>query len=100
MKSKAHYKKCVELGLNPLPNSVDEDYEDPEEGSVTSSGGERAMNLAEDEDSDTDDMSEGDDNENESSGKIEIFYFVWQCRIKRNTIEALFFFVRMYFSRC
>lgn len=72
MKSKTHYKKLAELGLQPLPNSVDEDYDDQEDSSVTSSGGERIMHNADgDDDSDLDEMSDGDDNENEneSSGK-------------------------------
>lgn len=71
MKSKAHYKKCVELGLNPLPSAIDEDYNpEDEDSSMTSSCGERTSNLADGEDdSDTDDMSDGDDAENESSGK-------------------------------
>lgn len=66
MKSKAHYRKCVELGLNPLLSAIDEDYngdDDPEDSSVTSSCGERT-NMA--EDSDSDDMNDGDDGENDN----------------------------------
>lgn len=73
MKSKAHYKKCVELGLNPLLSAIDEDYngdDDPEDSSVTSSLGERMSNMADVyDDSDSDEMSDGDDGGNESSGK-------------------------------
>lgn len=69
MKSKTHYKKLAELGIKPLPNSVEEDYEDQEDSSVTSSGGERIMNNADGEDdSDLDEMSDVDDG-HESSGK-------------------------------
>lgn len=73
MKSKAHYKKCVELGLKPLLSAIDEDYngdDDPEDSSVTSSCGERMSNMADGyDDSDSDEMSDGDDGGNESSGK-------------------------------
>lgn len=73
MKSKAHYKKCVELGLNPLLSAIDEDYngdDDPEDSSVTSSCGERMSNMADGyDDSDSDELSDGDDGGNESSGK-------------------------------
>ena len=30
MKSKAHHKKCVELGITPVPTTVDEDQEGPQ----------------------------------------------------------------------
>lgn len=30
MKSKAHYKKCVELGISPVPTAVDESNIDQE----------------------------------------------------------------------
>lgn len=75
MKSKAHYKKCVELGLNPLPSSVDDDScldDDQEDSSMASSScGDRQLNMADgDEDSDTEDCTDGEDGENESiSGK-------------------------------
>lgn len=73
MKSKAHYKKCVELGLNPLLSAIDEDYngdDDPEDSSVTSSCGERTSNMVDGYDeSDSDEMSDGDDAGNESSGE-------------------------------
>lgn len=62
MKSKAHYKKCVELGLNPLPTSVDDNYDMDDD--QASSSGERISNMADGEDdSDTDDITDGDDGE-------------------------------------
>lgn len=30
MKSKAHYKKCIELGIVPVPTFVDDSYVDEE----------------------------------------------------------------------
>lgn len=80
MKSKAHYKKCVELGLNPLLSAVDENYnaeDDAEDSSVASSVGDHNSNMADgdDDDTDSDDTSDGDDNdndidnENDGSGK-------------------------------
>lgn len=75
MKSKAHYKKCVELGLNPLPSSIDEDScmdDDQEDSSMASSScGDRTINTADgDDDTDTDDMSDGEDGGNDSSGEL------------------------------
>lgn len=71
MKSKAHYKKCVELGLNPLPSSVDDDgIDDDMEGESMTSGDQTSTIPG---DSDSDDLSDGDDAENESSGK---FFFL------------------------
>lgn len=72
MKSKAHYKKCVELGLNPLPSSLDEEYgmddENEDSSMASSSCGERTNHMVDgDDDSDSDDMSDGEDGE--SSGK-------------------------------
>lgn len=66
MKSKAHYKKCVELGLNPLPSSVDEDGDDDMEGDSMTSGDRNSTIPG---DSDSDDLSDADDAEHESSGK-------------------------------
>lgn len=68
MKSKAHYKKCKELGLNPLPMSVDDDgLDDDMEGDSMTSGDQTSTMPG---DSDSDDMSDGDDGGNESSGKF------------------------------
>lgn len=63
----------VELGLNPLPSTIDEDScmddENEDSSMASSSCGERTNHLADgDDDSDTDDISEGEDNENESTG--------------------------------
>lgn len=72
MKSKTHYKKLAELGLKPLPYSMDDDYDDQEDSSITSSGGERVLlNADGDDDSDLDE-SDGDDNENSGSGKCSL----------------------------
>lgn len=75
MKSKAHYKKCTELGLNPWPATIDDDScldDDHEDSSMASSScGERTNHMADgDDDSDTDDISDGEDGENESTGKL------------------------------
>lgn len=80
MKSKAHYKKCVELGLNPLLSAVDENYnpeDDAEDSSIASSGGEHNSNMVDGDDvSDSDDMSDGDENDNDGSGKYIILLLV------------------------
>lgn len=66
MKSKAHYKKCEELGLTPLPPSADDDGADDDMASMTS--GDHASTVP--GDSDTDDLTDGEDGENDSSGKL------------------------------
>lgn len=66
MKSKAHYKKCVELGINPIPILVDDDAD--MEGDQQSISSERTSTHTADTDSDDD--SDGDDGESESSGKM------------------------------
>lgn len=56
MKSKAHYKKCCELGINP------------NEG--TEEGGEMTQCSGETDDETDSDGDEGNEGETESSGKI------------------------------
>lgn len=76
MKSKAHYKKCKELGLNPLPMSMEDDgLDDDMEGDSMTSGDQTSTMPG---DSDSDDMSDGDDGGNESSGKFEVTYYLKQ----------------------
>lgn len=66
MKSKAHYKKCKELGLNPVP--IDDDgLDDDHEGDSLTSGDQTSTMPG--DDSDSDDMSDGDDGGNDSSGE-------------------------------
>lgn len=80
MKSKAHYKKCKELGLNPLPMSMDEDgLDDDMEGDSMTSGDQTSTMQG---DSDSDDMSDGDDGGNESSGKLTKLHCRLTCLIK------------------
>lgn len=67
MKSKAHYKKCIELGLNPLSNIDDDSNEMIDTDQVSIAGSGRTSTIP--GDSDTDDYSDGDDGESESSGK-------------------------------
>lgn len=57
MKSKAHYKKCCELGINP------------NEGNDTE-GGELAQCSGETDDDTESEGDEGNEGETESSGKI------------------------------
>ncbi|KAJ2947964.1 hypothetical protein O0L34_g9756 [Tuta absoluta] len=57
MKSKAHYKKCCELGINPLPSFVSEGNED---------GGEQAQSGETDDETESD-GDEGNEGETESS---------------------------------
>lgn len=66
MKSKAHHKKCVELGIIPVPVTIDDSQIDTEalakqEILEISCGG----NLPEDEDDEEEEGDEGDDDEEE-----------------------------------
>lgn len=81
MKSKAHFKKCTELGLNPIPTAVpDEDGCDFDDSASRSGrkrnsdeNAQRDGSLVEsnyDGDSDTDDCEESDDMDTDSDGKL------------------------------
>ncbi|XP_049309371.1 zinc finger protein 40 isoform X1 [Bactrocera dorsalis] len=67
MQSKTHFKKCLELGINPGPMPADGEFLEPEpefdQQSTTSAGGRTSSIPGE---SDSDDYS---DNESESSGR-------------------------------
>jgi human immunodeficiency virus type I enhancer-binding protein len=67
MKSKAHYKKCMELGINPVM-PMDEDSIDMD-NDMQSMSSERNSTIPGDEDTDTDDESDGDGDESEGSGE-------------------------------
>lgn len=92
MKSKAHYKKCTELGLNPIPTSLPDDdgCEFDDSASMTSertsqrdgrmSGtnkeGESRVGSNYNGDSDTDDGEETDDVDSDSDGEFFSFFLV------------------------
>lgn len=76
MKSKAHYKKCEELGLTPLPPSVDDDGADDDTEGASMTSGDHTSTVP--GDSDSDDLSDGEDGENDSSGKLETI-FIQNC---------------------
>jgi len=63
MKSKAHHKKCVELGISPVPTSVEDSMHDggysDQDGSGLHAG---------DSDTDDDDM---DDDEDEDEDQVD-----------------------------
>lgn len=62
MKSKAHYKKCVELGLNPVPITLDDDVEmDGDQNSMAGGG-----STIPGDDSDSYSDSDGDDGDSDS----------------------------------
>lgn len=56
MKSKAHYKKCKELGLNPLPplDGLDDGMDDDGEGESLTSGDHTSTMPGDETDSDDD----------------------------------------------
>ncbi|CAG5101751.1 Similar to Hivep1: Zinc finger protein 40 (Mus musculus) [Cotesia congregata] len=66
MKSKAHYKKCRELGIDPVPTTVcDENIDKEAIARLTAGGGENADESSEEED------DESDNEESEESGTDE-----------------------------
>ncbi|KAL9701906.1 hypothetical protein quinque_005347 [Culex quinquefasciatus] len=68
MKSKSHFKKCTELGLNPIPTSVDDDGGDIDiEGDQQSISSERTSTIP--GDSDTGSDSDGDDSDYSDESK-------------------------------
>lgn len=73
MQSKTHFKKCIELGINPGPMPADGEFLDVDvefdQQSSTSAGGRTSSMAGE---SDSDDYS---DNESESSGKFHQFIY-------------------------
>lgn len=101
MKSKAHYKKCTELGLNPIPTSLPDDdgCEFDDSASMTSertsqrdgrmSGtnkeGESRVGSNYNGDSDTDDGEETDDVDSDSDGEFLADFFSSQ------TLKSNFF---------
>lgn len=68
MKSKAHYKKCKELGINPLPLDIDLDGPDDDLEGESLTSGDHTSTMPGD-DSDSDDLTDGDDGCGYSSGK-------------------------------
>ena len=63
MKSKTHHKKCVELGISPIPTTVPDDYNGNNgedgvgvPGSSDGSFGPQSKPVAGDSDSEDDDM--------------------------------------------
>ncbi|XP_054269603.1 transcription factor HIVEP3-like [Macrosteles quadrilineatus] len=76
MKSKAHYKKCVDLGISPVPTSVDDSCVDEvalarQQALRESQGGnpeESEEEEEEEEEDDTDDDNEDDEDEGEGEG--------------------------------
>ncbi|XP_021696009.1 uncharacterized protein LOC110675397 isoform X2 [Aedes aegypti] len=71
MKSKSHFKKCTELGLNPIPTSVDDDGGDIDiENDQQSISSEQTSTIPFDSDSDPDsDGDESDDSADYSEPK-------------------------------
>lgn len=79
MKSKAHYKKCVELGLNPVPITLDDDAE--MDGDQNSLAGGSSTIPGDDSDSYSD--SDGDDGDSDSG----LLYILSSSHRIRNIIS-------------
>ncbi|XP_058466197.1 transcription factor HIVEP3 isoform X2 [Malaya genurostris] len=71
MKSKSHFKKCTELGLNPIPTSVDDDGGDIDiEGDQQSISSERTSTIPGDSDSGSESDGEDSDDSDESKSRL------------------------------
>ncbi|XP_055645259.1 uncharacterized protein LOC129781714 [Toxorhynchites rutilus septentrionalis] len=71
MKSKSHFKKCTELGLNPIPTSVDDDGGDIDiEGDQQSISSERTSTIPGDSDTGSDSEGEDSDDSDESKSRL------------------------------
>ncbi|KAK7863739.1 hypothetical protein R5R35_011143 [Gryllus longicercus] len=80
MKSKAHYKKCVELGISPVPTVVDDSYIDEESLArqqalrAASAAGRSGSGNEDDEsdDNEDDDDDEDDEDDDEDDDQLHI----------------------------
>lgn len=77
MKSKAHYKKCSELGLSPIPTVPDDDANENDDDN-SDKNRRMMMNGRENDmssrcDSETEDVDTDDDMDDESDGKFSSF---------------------------
>ncbi|XP_065086160.1 uncharacterized protein shn isoform X2 [Ochlerotatus camptorhynchus] len=71
MKSKSHFKKCTELGLNPIPTSVDDDGADIDiENDQQSISSERTSTIPGDSDSGSESDGEESDDSDESKSRL------------------------------
>lgn len=70
MKSKAHYKKCVELGIVPVPTTVcDENIDKDAIARLIAGGGNAEQSDSEEEDSDNEDSEESGSEEREEAAQ-------------------------------
>ena len=75
MKSKTHHKKCVELGISPIPTTVPDDYNgntEAEMGVAGSSDGTGNGNkpVAGDSDSEDEDMDTSEEDDEQFEGEF------------------------------
>ncbi|KZC05416.1 Zinc finger protein 40 [Dufourea novaeangliae] len=70
MKSKAHYKKCVELGIVPVPTAVCDDNIDKEAIARLAAGGNTEESSEEEEESDGDESEESGSEEQEAAQSL------------------------------
>ncbi|XP_051161143.1 uncharacterized protein LOC127281465 isoform X2 [Leptopilina boulardi] len=71
MKSKAHYKKCVELGIVPVPTVVcDENIDKEAIARLTAGGGNAEESSSEDEETEGDDSEESGSEEQEAAQSL------------------------------
>lgn len=71
MKSKAHYKKCLELGVNPVPTTVcDENIDKEAIARLVAGGGNAEESSDEEDDSDGDDSEESGSEEHEAAQSL------------------------------
>lgn len=87
MKSKAHYKKCIELGITPVPTVVDDSCVD--ESILARQQALRADQDYDPEESEDDEDEDDDDDEDEDDEEEEEEAEEWKCRLEREAARSL-----------
>ena len=75
MKSKTHHKKCVELGISPIPTTVPDEYNGNNEGEMGVAGssdgnGNGNKPVAGDSDSEDEDMDTSEEDDEQFEGEF------------------------------
>lgn len=87
MKSKAHYKKCIELGITPVPTVVDDSCVD--ETILAHQQALRAVQGYDPEESEEEEDDEEDDDDEDDDEEEEDDVDEWKCRLEREAARSL-----------
>ncbi|XP_065207074.1 serine-rich adhesin for platelets isoform X2 [Planococcus citri] len=89
MKSKAHYKKCMELGIVPVPTVVDDSYVDEEILSKQTQQIEEGQDVEETEEEDDDDDDDDDEENDEDFIEDKEVAEDPKCQLEREVARSL-----------